>query len=363
MTSGQGPAAARCVVVTALGTWAQQWDDLVAQAPVPSPFLRAWWLDAVATHNTEFLLFLADDRLIGGLALERRRRAFGVDVYRFAGSGRLCPDHLDLLAAPGQAPAVRRALADWWTRRGARVLDLAGLVEHSMLEAIFGSAATTTIDVAPWDVLPADAEEYIAARSSNRRKTLRQAQRRLATAGITHRRVASNDAEAALNDFVRLQRDRAGRAALLREMPRLSRALVAGLEAGEARIDVLESAAGPVAMWVSFELAGAVRAYQSARAVDDSYRDASAVLLVEVVRRACEDGCTELDLLRGAEPYKTGYVSRRRAVCRLRVAHGRRGAVVLIGLLARTRAAGLVKLVRAQRGVAFTPRSRRRAEE
>ena len=42
------------------------------------------------------VLVVEDAALVGGLALERVRR-LGVSRYRFAGSGALCPDHLDLL--------------------------------------------------------------------------------------------------------------------------------------------------------------------------------------------------------------------------------------------------------------------------
>jgi hypothetical protein len=143
MPAPEATAAARCVAVTSLGEWAPAWDKLVATAPVPTPFLRSWWLDAVGQRNSELLLFVEGSELIGGLAIERRGQILGVPVYGFCGSGPLCPDHLDVLAAPGREAAVCHALRQWWTRPGCRVLDLDGLVENSIIEATFGSSAST----------------------------------------------------------------------------------------------------------------------------------------------------------------------------------------------------------------------------
>jgi CelD/BcsL family acetyltransferase involved in cellulose biosynthesis len=370
VTHSDGPSPARSLVVNCLGTWAAAWDELVTQAHVPTPFLRSWWLGAVAGKNSVFVLFLDGDTLIGGLALERRSRVLGVPIYQFSGSGDLCPDHLDVLAARGKESTVSRAVAEWLRRPGSRVLDLDGLVETSLLEATFGSATTTVIDVAPWDELPATDAEYFASRSANLRKTLGRAQRRLLAAGITHRRITNgklDDAAVALREFVLLQQDRGGRGALLKEVPRLTAALVAGLAAGEVRIDVLESVDRVVLVEISFQIEGAVRVYQSARALDHNLRDASGVVLLEIVRQACAEGCRELDLLRGAEPYKARFVHHARRVKRLRVAHGARGAIVLTALKVVTSSRGVAgaarRLLRTQRGAGFVGRRRRRAAE
>ncbi len=219
----EATAAVRCLTVHSLGEWAESWDTLVSKTPVPTPFLRSWWLAAVAERDAEFLLFLRDGALVGGLAIEQRRRVLGVPVYRFCGSGPLCPDHLDLLVDRHHRPAVCRALYDdWWTRPGSRVLDLDGVVEGSVLEAMFGPAATRPIDIAPWDELPADAADFLAARSPNVRKALRQAQRRFAAAGVTHRRIAPDEIDRALLDFQRLQQARGDREVLLSELPAIS---------------------------------------------------------------------------------------------------------------------------------------------
>ena len=367
MAERDGPDVIRRLVVPGLGQWAAAWDELVVQAAVPSPFLRSWWLNAVAGDKSEFILVLEGDDLVGGLALERRHR-LGVPVYRFPGSGTLCPDHLDLLAKRGREPAVQRSIDEWFSRPGSRVLDLDGLAENSLLEPTFANARTTTIDVAPWDELPTSASEYIATLSSNLRKTLRQTQRRFSEAGVSHRRIScsnprcGDDAAAALHEFTRLQELRGGRGALLREMPRLIPALMAGLDRGEVQLDVLKTADRVILVLISFQLGGAVRLYQSARLLDREWRDALAVTLLEVVRQACENGCRELDLLRGDESYKPRFVRQKRAIRRLRAAHGLLGAAILAVLeailLLRSVAGRVRRRLRTQRGLGREGRNR-----
>ena len=101
-----------------LGGWAAQWDQLVDSSPLPSPFLRSWWLTGVGGPDGRFLLVVEGDRLIGGLAVELRPPMRSV---RIMGDGSLCPDHLDLLAAPGHEAAVISLLRDWLCRPGGRL--------------------------------------------------------------------------------------------------------------------------------------------------------------------------------------------------------------------------------------------------
>jgi hypothetical protein len=46
--------------VASLGSRANEWDALVSASPHPSPFLRSWWLDAMAGPNTQFVLVVAE---------------------------------------------------------------------------------------------------------------------------------------------------------------------------------------------------------------------------------------------------------------------------------------------------------------
>src|SRR5690349_16934344 len=79
--------------LTQLNGWAAQWDQLVDSSPLPSPFLRSWWLTGAGGPGGHFLLVVDGARLLGGLALENRHLMLSV---RMMGDGSLCPDHLDL---------------------------------------------------------------------------------------------------------------------------------------------------------------------------------------------------------------------------------------------------------------------------
>ncbi len=101
--------------VPLLGDWAKHWDQLVDSSPLPSPFLRSWWLTGTGGSDRHFLLVVDDSQLLGGLPVEQRH---GGSVIRVMGDGLLCPDHIDLIAAPGHEATVISILGDWFRRPG-----------------------------------------------------------------------------------------------------------------------------------------------------------------------------------------------------------------------------------------------------
>ena len=71
-----------CLLVTDnLDGWEHQWDQLVDLSPLASPFLRSWWLRGTQASATRFLLVVAEDRLLGGLALDEGRM-LGLKCYQ-----------------------------------------------------------------------------------------------------------------------------------------------------------------------------------------------------------------------------------------------------------------------------------------
>ena len=143
-----------------LDGWAAQWDQLVDSSPLPSPFLRSWWLTGAGGPGRHFLLVVDGARLLGGLALEKRHPMLSV---RMMGDGSLCPDHLDLLAAPGHEAAVVSLLRDWLCRPGERLLDLKGIRAGSrLIEALPGRVRREPMAVAPFTPLPDSPEAYRA---------------------------------------------------------------------------------------------------------------------------------------------------------------------------------------------------------
>src|SRR5437763_9690838 len=124
-----------------LGVHATAWDALVAFAHPPAPFLRSWWLEAVAGPRPVFVLVIESGNLLGGLALEEDRRMvvrrlrFIGHRPRLLGDSPLGPDHLDALAAPGREQDVVRALGAWFGQHRSLVIDLSGAAERAMVEA------------------------------------------------------------------------------------------------------------------------------------------------------------------------------------------------------------------------------------
>ena len=81
-------------VRTRLGPLAVRWDELVDRLPLPSPFLRSWWLEHTAGRRPRFVLVMEDGALLG------------VPRLRVMGAGALCPDHLDAVVLPGREADV-----------------------------------------------------------------------------------------------------------------------------------------------------------------------------------------------------------------------------------------------------------------
>ena len=180
-------AAPSLLDVPDLDRWAVQWDQLVDSSPLPSPFLRSWWLTGAGGPDRHFLLVVDGTHLLGGLALELRHRMRSV---RMMGDGPLCPDHLDLLAAPGHEAAVVSLLRDWLCRPGERLLDLKGIRAGSpLIEALPGRVRRQPMVVAPFTPLPDGPEAYRASLPGQFRKNLRVSAKRFAAEGVAHQAI------------------------------------------------------------------------------------------------------------------------------------------------------------------------------
>ena len=326
-----------------LAGFADAWDSLVDASPLPSPFLRSWWLEATAGSWPDFLLVMDGQTLVGGLALQRERR-WPVPWYRFMGAGPLCPDHLDLLATPGREAEVVAALGDWLRRRGSRVLDLEGVTSGgSILAALPTPVRSEVVDVAPWAPLPPRFDDWLAERPRGFRTTVRKASRRLGEQGAVWRVVPADSLDASLATLRQLHGAQWGRRShFLAGFDEFIAASRAGVAREELLFHELSVAGSAVACVTSFEVAGRVSLYQSGRATEHRWRSATTALLVIVIEDACRRGFAEVDLLRGGEPYKRNFADDLREILRVRAANGRAGRLALTGLTGVERARRLV---------------------
>ncbi|MGN6780314.1 MAG: GNAT family N-acetyltransferase [Marmoricola sp.] len=312
-------ASPRIVVRPALGEWRDAWDALVSSAPLPTPFLRSWWLEAVS-RRSQFVLVVDGERLIGGLALEVAGR-FPVRRVQVGGGGTLTPDHLDLVAASDTRDVVVVALRAWWTHQHGVAADLRGIRDGADLLEVVAPASVEAEDVAPYEPV-VSYEEWLERRSGSFRKRLRRLERHAARAGVVLRGVEDDEVAGVLDAFAAFHAAREDRAQLSREIPRLRRAVEAGHRAGEVVLAVAE-ADGRYG-WVGIALVAGRRLclYQSARSGDPIFDGLGTLLDRELIRLGLDRGVTEVDFLRGAEAYKASFVAEERALLRIRAGRG-----------------------------------------
>jgi len=299
-----------------LSGWAAEWDRLVDSSPLPSPFLRSWWLTGAGGPGRHFLLVVDGAHLLGGLALEKRHAMLSV---RMMGDGSLCPDHLDLLAAPGHEATVVGLLRDWLCRPGERLLDLKGVRAGSrLLDALPGRVRREPMAVAPFTPLPDSPEAYRATLPAQFRKNLRVAAKRLAAEGMAHQTIRGQEVLQGLDTLRGLHRSQWGdRSNFLPVFDRFAAGIAGGCAADEVVVHELGNDHLVVATVTAFEVAGRVSLYQSARLTDRRWRDATIVLLAAIIDDACARGFSEVDFLRGDEPYKGRFTPNHREMLRL----------------------------------------------
>jgi CelD/BcsL family acetyltransferase involved in cellulose biosynthesis len=319
-------AAPSLIDVPRLDGWAAQWDRLVDSSPLPSPFLRSWWLTGAGGPGRHFLLVVDGADLLGGLPLERRHPLVSM---RMMGDGSLCPDHLDLLAAAGHEAAVVGLLRDWLGRPGERLLDLRGIRDGSRLtEALPGPVRREAMVGAPFTTLPGSPEAYRASLPAQFRKNLRVSAKRLAAEGVTHQAIRGQAVVPRLHILRDLHQSQWGRrSGFLPVFDRFAAGFAGGCAADEVVVHELRSDDLVVATVTAFEVAGRVSLYQSARLTDRRWRDVTTTLLAAIIDDACTRGLREVDFLRGDEPYKGRFAPGRREILRLVAGTGAVGRV------------------------------------
>lgn len=307
--------------VSDLGAHTAAWDDLVALAPLPSPFLRSWWLQGAGTARDHYVLVFDGDTLVGGLALERHR-LLGVDHFRVLTGGKLCPDHLDLVSHPDRVGDVVAALRSWFTGPGSRVVDLQGINQDAYLLAVFDRAEVTELDVALYEKLPGSLEEYYAARSRSFRARARKQHRRTVNAGVTYRRIDAAEVPAAMEQFAAMHALREDRQELCRVIPRIQRAAELGAARDEVTVYVAEREGRVGVVLLLFTTGNRLFLYQSSRLLVPEFNHAGTAVDVVAIGDGCADGIAEFDFLRGPELYKYSFTSSSRTLLRVRAGHG-----------------------------------------
>lgn len=306
------------LVVQQLDGWAEQWDRLVDAAPLPSPFLRSWWLTGTGGPQSLFVLVVDGTHLIGGLPLEESH-GLGLRRLRMMSSGSLCPDHMDLVSDPHEIATTVAALRTWLTQSGATLLDLKGVPADARLMSLLPHPVSRQeFALAPWTPLPEDSQTYLAQLPSQFRRQVRRAHARLSAEGIVYRTHRGPSAVIALDTLRMLHHAQWGnRSQFLSQFDRFASAFRLGVGAGEVTVHELGCDTFVAATVISFEVAGRLSLYQSARLTEPHWREAMSVLLTGIITDACHHSLSEVDFLRGDEPYKYRYAPKVRHLFRL----------------------------------------------
>ncbi len=309
-----GQRSATVVEVASLEGWREQWDELVLAAPLPSPFMRSWWVESVSRAVPIFVLVVDGTKLLGGLALERRPVGpFG--YWTHPGPGGLTADHIDLVARPDAVDDVCTHMRGWGSRRGGVLLDLTGMRQGAALARPFEGRVTRSLDVVPYLPLPATVEAFRAGFGRQFLKSIRKHARRLQADGLTHRVVEADDVDRALADLRRLHLARWGaKSGFLPVFEEFSRAARAGVARGEVRFHEYAADTRVVAANVVFVTGRRTSVYQGGRLDDHHLRGSGTVLMMRLIEHAIESGAEEFDFLRGAERYKADFARHMRLV-------------------------------------------------
>jgi CelD/BcsL family acetyltransferase involved in cellulose biosynthesis len=336
-------AAARVEVVRELGHWSRAWDDLVANLPVPTPFLRSWWVSEVADGLPRFVLVTRERNLIGGIALEEDR-AYGVSRLRMLGDGKLVPDHLDVLVTDAHRETVVQALRTWFRSGRPRVFQFDGLTAGSaLLEVLPKRPRIEIVGDCPYRKLPTgDAEDTLADLPGAMRSTIRRARKKLEKAGVEHRLLPADHTAEGLERLRDLHERRWGDASgFLDVFDRFAAAATAGAQCGEVLLHELHRDGEVLASHVDLLTAGRVSYFQAGRNTASDLPSLGTVLMAHAVEHAGRIGAVEYDLLRGGQAYKDAWAHDARPVVRIEGSHGVRGRIALSVLTSRRRAGAL----------------------
>ena len=245
------------------------------------------------------------------------------------GDGSLCPDHVDLLSAPGHEATVVNVTRNWLSRPGGRLFNLGGVRAGSRLPQVLpGPVRLEQIAAAPFAPLPDSAEAFRATLPVQFRRNLRKASRRLANQGAAHRTIRGPAVLSSLDTLRDLHRSQWGnRSRFLPDFDRFAAGCAGGVAVDEVVVHELGTDDLVVSSVSAFEVAGRVSLYQSARLTDPRWRDATTILLAAIIDDACDRGFSEVDFLRGEEPYKSRFTSQQREIYRLVAGKGAVGGL------------------------------------
>jgi len=318
-------------------------------------WVSAWWRH-YGQGNSLYVLAVRESggRLVGlapWMQVEDRWGSLSLRRLSFLGAGIVYPAHLDILARPEDRQAVASAVVAWLEARQEDwdLLDLFSLAQDSALgsalavaDGHFAEGATMTCLYIP---LPGDWNSYMMdALSAKQRKNLRQDRRRLERdypgQVVLERVTGADELQAALTELkaLHLKRWSSQGQATPFEKPRFVdfHRDVAGqaLERGWLRFYRLRVANQTIALNYAFRHGDVVYGYQKAFDPDWGKYGPGQVLQAHLIEEAIGEGVREIDMLHGAQGYKSRWTDHSRADRRLWFSNSSKGRIWLLGAVA-----------------------------
>lgn len=332
-----------------------EWNSLLADSAHPNIFLTwewiaTWWGTFGVGLRPWILVAREGPRrgLVGLAPFVLQKHPFRSGPYRqlsFLGTTVASGDHLDVVSRQGYEELVAARFAEAlqphpspWDTLALDYMDtesplVAQLLRQNQRPVMLWET------ICPFLSLPERWEDYRARLGKNKRYNLRRHADKLqrdTAGGVEHQQVrSSGELAAALEDLFRLHqavRNKQGdpgvfRAPRVREFHR--RVAEQFLAQDWLRLYLLKIQGRTAAVFYCFRYQDRVSFYQTGYDLDWARYSPGEAIMAHAIRSSIEEGARELDLLRGAEPYKSEWTATARRNLRLRLATTRRGSCLV----------------------------------
>ncbi len=330
-----------------------EWDELLANSDVKSPFLTwPWigaWLDTLGA-DADLEVVTArdanDGRLIGiapFFVASRRRAGVMVRELRLLGSDATAPDHLDLIVRTASGAGVADVL---WTAVGNDhrwdVLDLDGVVSNGHLPRLTLRRKNDRAERIPVPHLPLseDWSEVTARFGRSHRQNLKRYARKLdaeAGAPVEERMVTTPedlnptfDALVRMHQAIRTAKGSSGVFSDPEVIDFLRLAAQRLLQAGRLRMWRLDVGGQPIAVIWCMRAFDVVAFYTTGFDQEWARYGPGRRIMARAIQSAASEGAADFDFLRGDESYKRAWGAEERENLRIRRPTSRRGRALWV---------------------------------
>ena len=318
------------------------WDRLLAGMRRPTTFstwewIHTWWKHFGSEYELVLLFIRRGEELVGILPLAGRLlwirdaltpgRALG-----YCGSRELYSDHVDVIAAEGDAAECLSAVMeflhtehrDWDVLQLSHVGEDAAVLDFLRDTPIPFVFHRRAVSDAPYVPLGGTFEEYRATLSRSGRSKLKRAWTAArGQMGLVYDAPRNGAVPGAIQEAFQLQNLRAAEKGVRtnfrgQQLLRFHAEAASLADAeGRLRLRFLRHGGEPIAFWYCFSLQGRVYAYQQGFDPKWGEHQVATVLLYDVIEEACRDGMRELDLLRGSSQFKSRWTEHQRQLITL----------------------------------------------